>query len=762
MKKKYKINKKGNVKKPKTTRVASKPLFEKKEKMVVVKPKTTSDVIHCLFKSYDTVYNIFEIENNRYSMCIEYSDISFTKAKSNEQYSIFTQWVTYLNSLSSNVHVQVVNIGRPVRKVEVKNNFLFDTEGEHLNDNERILAKEFNRLIERNINTESEKQETKRYIVLSVKAENLGEARELLRNYYDATEDKFLKLKSRIRIVSVEEMMELIYDFFRTEKYIEESRDKTLIESIDEEHTIFDILAPKKIDLSKRDHFVVGDRYYRILYLSKLPTTTNPFFYNRLTTVDMDIVVTLNIQPQNNAKMIKKVDKIISGVKTERLTKIKRALKEGYPYGYVQDENLEDKYQAYMTLKNDLQKNGQKLFNNNMLICVMGESLDDINKKTNKLLEIAGERLIEISIFNYMQLEGIINLLPLGHNTLQLTRNLSSEATAANIPFNSKDLLYPKGIYYGENLVSHNAIFADRKKLLNGNGCVLGTAGGGKSFQVKQQIEQIILRYPEDDVVIIDPQSEYKPLIEALNGQEIEIHATSNTFINPFDLDLGYDDEDPVKAKTEYIIAFIESMVAGGLTGQEQTVIDRCTKIAIFAQETNVDINNRLVSFDISKLSSSLQTTGYLVILDYFMNRMAANKKAGKNTWLFIDEFHILLANQFSAEYIAKIYKVGRKYHCLPTIITQNIEDVLHNENGRKILSNSEFGLILKQKPLDLPNIQDIFKISNDEAEYLNDPPAGQGVLHFGEDNVIFKNIVDKESFIYKLNQTSTVNPGQA
>ena len=141
---------------------------------------------------------------------------------------------------------------------------------------------------------------------------------------------------------------------------------------------------------------------------------------------------------------------------------------------------------------------------------------------------------------------------------------------------------------------------------------------------------------------------------------------------------------------------------------------------------------------------------------------MAANKKAGKNTWLFIDEFHILLANQFSAEYIAKIYKVGRKYHCLPTIITQNIEDVLHNENGRKILSNSEFGLILKQKPLDLPNIQDIFKISNDEAEYLNDPPAGQGVLHFGEDNVIFKNIVDKESFIYKLNQTSTVNPGQA
>ena len=177
----------------------------------------------------------------------------------------------------------------------------------------------------------------------------------------------------------------------------------------------------------------------------------------------------------------------------------------------------------------------------------------------------------------------------------------------------------------------------------------------------------------------------------------------------------------------------------------------------IFAKDTNVNIDNRLVCFDISQLSSSMQTTGYLVVLDFIMNRLSANRNSGRNTWIFIDEFHILLANKYSAEYIAKIYKVGRKYFALPTIITQNISDVLKNEQGQKILSNSEFALILKQKPLDLPNIQGIFGISNQEAGYIMDPPPGQGILCYAQDRVVFRNEVPKEYFIYNLNQTSAV-----
>lgn len=789
---------------------------DKKKKMVVEVPTTTPELMKCLFKDYNETYNIFRIsDDGYYSACLEYEDISFSKAQKNEQFNIFNKWVEYLNSFPETTHIQIVNIGRPIHRENFKKNFMYDENSENLTENEKRIAQEFNALIERSITSESEKQETKRYVVLSCKCESYADARDKFYDYQIKTENKFRELKSSIRQVTIEEMLEVTHDFFHAEKFIEKKmKNKDLLpikKQITDDLTIFDVLAPRVVDMSQRDYFVSDGKYFRILYLSKLPPTTNPVFYNKLTTLDMDIVVTLNIQPCNTAEMIKKTEKTISGIKTERLAKVKSAVKAGYSYEAVMDEKLEDKLQRYTQLRIDMQKNGQKMFTNNMLICIIGDSLNDINKKTNKVIDLAGERLIELGPLNYQQIEGITNLLPFGHNTLQLKRNLSSEATASNVPFNSKDLLYPNSLFYGVNLISHNAVFADRKKLLNGNGCILATSGAGKSFSVKQQIEQINLRYPNDNIIIIDPQREYGPLLKSLNGQTIKIAPTSQTYINPFDLDLNYDDSSPVKAKTEYVIAFIESIVEGGLTGAQKTIIDRCTKRAfeayeisnfsdqsklpdlpkfyellqeqpepeaqdlaliveryvkgaldIFAKRTNVNIQNKLVCFDISELSSSMQTTGYLVVLDYIMNRLAANRKENRNTWIFIDEFHILLANRYSAEYIAKIYKIGRKYLALPTIITQNIADVIENEQGRKILSNSEFALILKQKPLDLPDIQAIFDISNEEASYVKDPPAGQGVLYYAGDKIIFRNEVPKDYYIYSLNQTSAVKKEEA
>jgi len=177
----------------------------------------------------------------------------------------------------------------------------------------------------------------------------------------------------------------------------------------------------------------------------------------------------------------------------------------------------------------------------------------------------------------------------------------------------------------------------------------------------------------------------------------------------------------------------------------------------IFAKKTNIEMKNRFITFDISGLPPSIQTTGYLVVLDHIMSRLHRNRKLGKYTWIFIDEFHILLANKFSSEYIAKIYKTGRKENAIPTIITQNIADVINNEDGRKILSNSEFAMILKQKSLDLPPICKIFDISDEEANYVTDSPSGQGIIVYGEDKVIFRNQVSKDSYIYELNQTSNM-----
>ncbi len=299
---------------------------------------------------------------------------------------------------------------------------------------------------------------------------------------------------------------------------------------------------------------------------------------------------------------------------------------------------------------------------------------------------------------------------------------------------------------------------------------------------------------------------EYYPLIKAFGGQSLSISTNANTYINPFDSSLQYekDDKEAIKSKSEFVLAFIESLFSR-LSEEQKTIVDRCTNniyeeyqlhnfneeyepdfkrfynellkqpeneaknlalvieryviggMDIFSKKTNIEIKNRFIAFDISELPPSIQKTGYLVVLEHIMNRLHRNKTLGKHTWIFIDEFHILLANQFSSEYIAKIYKTGRKENAIPTIITQNIEDVIKNEDGRKILSNSEFAMILKQKPLDLPPISKIFDISDEEARYVTDSPAGQGIIVFGDDKVIFRNQVSKDSYIYELNQTSNM-----
>ena len=296
-------------------------------------------------------------------------------------------------------------------------------------------------------------------------------------------------------------------------------------------------------------------------------------------------------------------------------------------------------------------------------------------------------------------------------------------------------------------------------------------------------------------------------MIKAFEGQTLKISTSTNTYINPFDSSLQYeDDEEALNSKIEFSLAFIESIVSShGLTGEQKTLVDRCTKnifeeyqlkkyaeeyqpdfikfyeellkqpedeaknlaliieryvtggMDIFAKKTNIEIKNRFISFDISELPRSIQTTGYLVVLEHIMNRLKRNKTLGKHTWIFIDEFHILLSNQYSSDYIAKIYKTGRKENAIPTIITQNIADVIKSEEGCKILSNSEFALILKQKALDLSVICKIFDISNEESKYVMDSPAGQGIIVYGEDKIPFRNQVSKDSYIYKLNQTSNM-----
>ena len=786
---------------------------KKKRKIIpkVFVPKITQDIISFLFKEVDESTGIFKITDEEYSICMEYTDVSFAKANDEEAENIFFKWLEYLHSFREDTHIEVVNAGTPIKTEKYREKFIFDDDLIK-EENQKKIAEELNTLITNSLGSNEVTLQTKRFIVISLKAKNFIEANALFLNIYLKTEQKFKELKSKVRIVPVKERLEFIYNFLNTNTLEDRKIDNILKYAKENNLSLYDSLAPREVSMRESDFIEIeGKKFLRVMYVNKLPKSLTPRFYNRITTLeDINLMTTLNITPTNSAKMIKQVDKSLSAMETERLEKIKRAGKSNLDYNYVKDKKLETRISNAEQLQYDLQKNNQKIFQNNFMVCITANTFEELEEQTVRVHEIASEMLVEMKALLWQQLEGLQHTLPLGHNTIQFQRTLTSEATAVNVPFNSKDFLHEKSIYYGVNLVSKNAIFCDRKKLINGNGCVLATSGAGKSFNVKTIIEQILLRYPEDEVCIIDPQNEYGELLEVFKGQKIVISTTSKTHINPFDLDLNYGlsdggNNDPIKSKAEYIIAFLESIVgANGLSGGQKTIIDRCTKLIfedyersnyqdksllptlpvfyntlkeqpeaeaknlaliieryvsgsldIFSKSTNINIQNRLVCFDISELSSSLQTTGYLVVLDHIQNRLTANKQIGKYTWIFIDEVHILLANPYSAQYVAKFYKVGRKFLGMNTIITQNIADMLENEQGRKILSNSEFAIILKQKALDLPHICNIFNISDEEAKYVEgDAPSGQGLLVFGSDVIPFSNKIPKDYFIYKVNNT--------
>lgn len=787
---------------------------EKKKRTLFHKvyiPETTQDMIAYLFKEVDEKTGIFRITADEYSICMEYSDVSFAKANDEDAENIFFKWLEYLHSFREDTHIEVVNAGTPIKTERYKERFIFDSS--IVDDpKQKQIAEELNMEIEKTLGSKEDTLQNKRYIVISLKAKDFEEANALFLNIYLKTEKKFKELKSKVRIVSVKERVEFIHNIINIQTLEDRKINNIIDYARDNNLSLYDALAPKVASMRESDFIEIEEKkFMRILFVNKLPKSLTPRFYNRLTTLDnINLMTTLNITPTNSAKMIKQVDRSLSAMETERLEKIKRAGKNNLDYNYVKDKKLETRISNAEQLQYDLQKNNQKIFQNNFMVCIIANSFEELEEQTVRVHEIASEMLVEMRALLWQQLEGLQHTLPLGHNSIQFQRTLTSEATAVNVPFNSKDFLHEHSIFYGRNLVSKNAIFCDRKKLLNGNGCVLATSGAGKSFNVKMLIEQILLRYPEDEVCIIDPQNEYDELLKVFKGQTIKISTTSKTHINPFDLDLNYGltdggNNNPIKSKSEYIIAFLESIIgANGLSGGQKTIIDRCTKLIfedyenshyqdktllpklpdfyrklkeqpeqeaqalalvleryvtgsldIFSKNTNIDIKNRLVSFDISELSQTLQKTGYLVVLDHIQNRLTLNKQIGRYTWIFIDEVHILLANPYSAEYVAKFYKVGRKFLGMNTIITQNIADMLENEQGRKILSNSEFAVILKQKALDLPHICGIFNISEEESRYIEgDAKAGEGLLVFGSDVIPFSNTIPTNYVMYEINNT--------
>ncbi|WP_304759650.1 VirB4-like conjugal transfer ATPase, CD1110 family [Faecalibaculum rodentium] len=779
-------------------------------------PETNQQVMEKMISEWKD--DLFRIGEDMWSMAFEYDDINFKTANAEDGQAIFLKYVDLLNSFTESTHIQISTVITPINTERFKKDYRFDED--HLPEGpQRLLAREFNDLIDYSIGLKENTLVRRRYVTLSQEAESYEEAQIIFRNLAQKMEEKFKDLGTSIRTVSAQERFEVLHDLFNVQTL--ESKGITDIQTAAHTNgqTVYDLLAPREmLDLRHDDYIELRDeegkssRFIRSMYVDPdLPKAISAKFFNSLTTIeDIHMITTINITPCETTKILKKLMKKKSGLETERFDKMKSLARQGIEYRQIQDERLESAIDDIEQLMDDIKELDQKIFQENILVTLVADEYKELEEQTSKVINAAGEQLVKIRPLKWQQLEGIQNTLPLGHNTFQIQHTETSEATAVHVPFSAKDFLHEKSIFYGTNMVSRNPIFLDRSRLINGNGCILATSGAGKSFQVKTIAEEILLRYPQDNIIFVDFQKEYGLLVEEFGGQTITIANSTDSHINPLDLSADYSlSEDggdtPIKAKTEYMQGWVESIIDEGPLGPvEKTLIDRCVRniffdyeasdfkdrslqpglhqfqtelenqeepeahrlskslerfvsgsLDLFAHETNVDIRNRVVNFDVSGLPSSIQTAGYLVILDHIMNRLIENRRKGIATHVFVDEFHILLANPSGADYVAKLVKIGRKYNAFITVITQNISDVYDKEAGRKILGNAEFAMILRQKATDREMIQQIYDISDSEARFFSgDARQGQGIIVYGSDKIPFSNPVPRNTRIYQLNNT--------
>ncbi|MBO6302531.1 MAG: ATP-binding protein, partial [Ruminiclostridium sp.] len=387
---------------------------------------------------------------------------------------------------------------------------------------------------------------------------------------------------------------------------------------------------------------------------------------------------------------------------------------------------------------------------------------------------------------------------------IEIKRGLTTSSTAIFVPFTTQELFQGgEALYYGLNALSNNMILCDRKQLKNPNGLILGTPGSGKSFSAKREIANAFLT-TRDDIIICDPEAEYFPLVERLNGQVIKISPTSSQFINPLDINLNYSDEDnPLALKSDFILSMCELIVGGknGLEPIEKTIIDRCVRMVyreylnspdtvempilqdlyelilkqtepeaqriatalemyvtgslnVFNHRTNVDLNNRLICFDIKELGKQLKKLGMLVVQDAVWNRVTVNRAEHKSTRYYIDEFHLLLKEEQTAAYSCEIWKRFRKWGGIPTGLTQNVKDLLASREIENIFENSDFIYMLNQAGGDRQILAKQLNISPHQLSYVTNSGAGEGLIFFGNIIIPFVDKFPKDTELYRIMST--------
>jgi type IV secretory pathway VirB4 component len=451
----------------------------------------------------------------------------------------------------------------------------------------------------------------------------------------------------------------------------------------------------------------------------------------------------------------------------------------------------------------DLTTRDQRMMFAVLTIALTADTKEQLDSDTETLFSIGRKHLCQFATLKHQQMDGLNTVLPYGVRKIDALRTLTTESVAVFIPFRVQKVADSGGVYYGINAISRNMILCNKQNLLNPNAFRLGVPGSGKSFGAKEEMAFLAIT-TDDDILVCDPEGEYGALIEALGGQTIRIAPGSHDHINAMDMVDGYGDSgDPVIEKSEFILSLFEQLDRNKhLSVIEKGIIDNCVKnvyesyqkggalptltalqnelrkhhdseaqglskalelftngsLNIFSYPTNVNVQSRMIVYDILNLGSQLKTMGLLVITDAMINRVTENWKTGKRTHVFIDEFHVVFENDYSSNFFASAWRRFRKRNAYPTALTQNVEYLLDSVTARTMLSNSEFIVMHNQAASDRAELAKLLNISEQQLSYVTNAEAGSGLMRIGNAIVPFVNRFNSNTALYRL---MTTKPGE-
>lgn len=762
---------------------ASEPLYKS--------PKSIQETIEIMAVAEN---GIFEVAKNRYSKCYRFQDINYTTTNEDEQIDIFERYCKFLNSLDCNFKITINNKNKNME--DLKQYVLL----KYVDDGYDNFRKVYNDIIEAKILEGRQGIEQERYLTLTIERKNFEEAKAQFATLEATLRKAFNELGADIVALCGNERLKILHDFYHLGN--ENSWD-------------FDIKEAKKIgrdfknDLSNGmikyfpDSFEDERKFCKALFIKKYPSSLSDRFLNEITSLPVHSIVSIDVVPVPKDLTTKVLQKKYLGIESD-IIKQQRVRNKNNDFSSDISYAKRTEKKEIETIMDDVRENDQCLYYVAVTIILMADSKKELESISETVETIGKRNSCTIDVHYLKQREALNTALPIGVRQVETMRTMLTQSLAVLMPFNVQELNDTGGNYYGINQVSKNINIGNRKKLINGNGFVFGVPGSGKSFFCKMEMGNVFLS-GDDEIIVIDPMNEYFDIAETYGGTVVNMSTYTDNYVNPMAMDVWNLDQNDskgwVREKGGFMLGLCEQCIGDSLNSRQKSIIDRCVRklyidiarsrekyipvmsdfyellnqqpeveakdialslelfvngsLNIFNHQSNVDVDNRFTVYGIRDLGAELSPITMLVMMESIQQRIVENGKRGKATWLYIDEFHVLLNSEYSAKYLQQLWKKVRKQGGLCTGITQNVVDLLQNYTATTMLANSEFVALLKQANTDSSKMAEVIGVSEAQLRFVTNSPSGMGLIKCGSAVIPFDNQISKDTGLYKLYNTN-------